>query len=65
MALPRCPRNDCNGRTFEACELAPINSRFRLMSIQCAKCGAVVGVQELHNVNYQLGQIAERLGVRL
>ena len=42
----------------------PKESRYKLMFIQCASCGAVVGVTEYWNIPTLLGNIARHLGVR-
>lgn len=61
----RCPRSDCNGHTFEIEQFEPRGSAFKLIAVQCASCGAVVGVIDYMNIGNILGKIAEKLGIRL
>jgi hypothetical protein len=43
--------------------LEPKHSNYSYMAIQCAECGAVVGVQEMYNTSVQLRSLAAKLGV--
>jgi len=63
MARSRCPRSDCSSTSFEAVALEPKRSNFSYLAIQCAECGAVVGVQEMENTAVQLRALAAKLGV--
>ncbi|MDB4959066.1 MAG: hypothetical protein JWO36_6635 [Myxococcales bacterium] len=65
MAISRCPRPDCSSVSFEAMELVPKGSTFRLMAIQCAHCGSVVGVQEIFNVAHLVKQLAHKMRIAL
>jgi hypothetical protein len=65
MATSRCPRSDCNGSSFEMKELKVKGSAFRLWSIQCASCGAVVATQEFFNIGAAVERVAKKLGVTL
>ncbi len=47
MATSSCVK--CSGTRFELKELNVSGSKFRLMAVQCASCGGVVGVQEAYN----------------
>lgn len=42
MALSVCPK--CDWHLFEVMETQPYKSSVRVNFVQCAKCGAVVGV---------------------
>jgi len=53
MATSSCPK--CAGHIFEAKPAEPKNSNYQLMFVQCASCGAVVGVLEANNVGQQIG----------
>ena len=59
MAEPKCPK--CDGTTFELKEHQPQESRFKLMFVQCAECGAVVGAMDFFNVGHLLYKHGEAL----
>jgi hypothetical protein len=68
MASPTCPK--CPSTSFETVVFTPHRSNFKLNSVQCASCGAVVGVLDYFNVgnllteqNEALRKIAAHLGV--
>jgi len=68
MALSSCPK--CDNLSFEIQEVTPTDSLFKLNFVQCAGCGAVVGVVEYDNIGARLHKqdaairaIAEKLGV--
>jgi len=72
MALSTCPK--CNNRIFATQEYSPIGSAYKLIFIQCASCGTVVGVLDYYNIgtliqkqNEAIRQIAShlRIGVDL
>jgi len=65
MAISRCPRSECDGTHFEAKKMEPRNSDYKLMAIQCATCGAVVGVMDWLNIGHVLGMIASKLGIKV
>jgi hypothetical protein len=48
MAHPTCPK--CSSPSFESVEFTPRGSGFKLNAIQCAACGAVVGVTDYYNI---------------
>lgn len=54
MAEPSCPR--CGEHAFELVEGAPLNSQLRVMFMQCASCGAVVGVMDFMNLGSLLSE---------
>lgn len=57
MATSRCPRSECRGSAFETVELRVAGTKARLHAVQCASCGAVVGVTDLPAV----AELVERL----
>ena len=63
MPTSRCAH--CESRQFELKEAEPRDSRFKLMFIQCASCGRVVGVTDAHNVPNLIHRLARKLGVDL
>ncbi|MCV2359645.1 hypothetical protein LNV08_11760 [Paucibacter sp. TC2R-5] len=63
MALSTCPK--CPSHAFEMKEAEPNGSKFKLMFVQCASCGAVVGVTDYFNTSSLLDKIADKLGIRL
>ena len=65
MATSRCPRPECDSTYFEAKKLEPQDSPYKLIAIQCRKCGAVVGVLDWLNLGHMLEMIASKLGVKL
>jgi hypothetical protein len=65
MGRSRCPRSDCSSTSFEAVALEPKHSNYRYMAIQCAECGAVVGVQDMYNTTVQLRALAASSVFRL
>jgi hypothetical protein len=48
MAMSTCPK--CNNHTFEVQIAEPIGSAYKLLFVQCAACGAVVGVMDALNI---------------
>jgi len=60
----------CQNTTFEVVENTPQGSRYKVMFIQCAKCGSVLGVQPyeyipllVHKVQKMLLEIMKRMGM--
>jgi len=58
-----CPK--CLNTSFEVKEAVPHESVYQLLFVQCASCGAVVGVTDYLNVSARLDKLAEKLGVDL
>jgi heterodisulfide reductase subunit A-like polyferredoxin len=48
MSQSKCAK--CDHLTFEMVENTPKGSKFHVIFIQCARCGAVVGVQPSENI---------------
>jgi hypothetical protein len=53
-------------------EKTPMNSKFKMIFVQCASCGGVIGVMDFYNIGQQTEQIkdglkkvAAKAGVRL
>ncbi len=61
MATPRCVK--CDSTRFEATMLEPANSRFKLLAVHCASCGAVAGFMDYWNIGNYVKKIAEKLGI--
>lgn len=59
MALPKCAK--CDSLLFETKEFTPSNSNFKLIAVQCAMCGAVVGVLDYYNIGTKLNGIEDAL----
>jgi len=63
MARSTCPK--CSSTSFEMVVAEPKGSAFKVYFIQCALCGAVVGMTEYYHVPTLLGKIATKLGFKL
>jgi hypothetical protein len=70
MMFPSCVK--CGQLMFEIVEATPARSNFKLMFVQCAMCGAVVGVMDYDNIGARLRKqdeaikkIAQKLGVHV
>ena len=61
MVRSKCPK--CDNTRFEVVEHSPSGSNFKLMFIQCASCGSVVGVTEYYNAGALLHKIMKKLGI--
>ncbi len=62
MAQSTCPK--CESHSFEAVNVTPDNSRFTLIFIQCAECGAVVGTMDMRNIGEMISQLPDQLRPR-
>ncbi|OHW40723.1 hypothetical protein BHC62_15340 [Pseudomonas sp. 06C 126] len=60
MASSKCVK--CDGTSFEMKEAKIAGSNFRMMFVQCSRCGGVVGVTEFMNAGSMLERIARKLG---
>jgi excinuclease UvrABC ATPase subunit len=63
MAYSKCIK--CDSTFFEVREAEPRGSNFKMMFIQCASCGGVVGVADYFNTYAILEKLASKLGVQL
>ena len=61
MAVSTCPK--CPGTTFEVVEASPIGAPSKLVFIQCASCGAVVGVKDYLDTQTVIDEIAKKLDI--
>ncbi len=61
MAISTCIK--CGGMLFEIKEAEPRDSQFKLIFIQCAMCGGVVGVIDFYNLGSELQLIKKKLGI--
>jgi len=61
MASAACPK--CGHEFFEMREYEPIGppSRYEIMFVFCAKCGAAVGTVDCNNVGSIVNEIREKL----
>lgn len=59
MALSRCPK--CDNESFEMVEVEPGNWRFKIMFVQCAACGAVVGTMDYFNLSTLILELKDKL----
>ncbi len=60
MARSTCPK--CDNTTFEMVENSPRRSKYKLEFIQCAACGAVVGVMDYLNIGAKLEEMEKKIG---
>lgn len=61
MAVSKCVK--CDNTFFEMKEARIAGSNFKMMFVQCSKCGGVVGVTEFTNTGATLHNIAKKLGI--
>ncbi|PRW84051.1 hypothetical protein C7A10_29715 [Pseudomonas fluorescens] len=61
MAFSKCIK--CDNTTFEMKEAKITGSNFRMMFVQCSRCGGVVGVTEFTNTAATLHNISKKLGI--
>jgi len=65
MARSRCPREGCDGVAFEMIALRVERSASPLASVQCVRCGAVVGLLESPSVTGMLEQMCRKMGIQI
>lgn len=63
MATSTCMK--CGGTRFELKLAEPSGARFKIYSVQCAKCGGVVGVEPYYHTASLLEKIAAHMGIDL
>ena len=61
MAISKCAH--CQSTRFECKENEPKGSKFKVLFIQCASCGVVVGMVDYYNIPLLLKKLAKALGV--
>ena len=59
MAYSTCAK--CGNNHFEIKENSPVGSRYKLMFVQCASCGSVVGVMEYYNIGTKLEELEKKV----
>jgi len=59
MATTKCAR--CDSTSFEAKVFEPRGSNYKLVSVQCASCGAAIGVMEYMNSTTQIQKLEKQL----
>ena len=57
--ISKCAK--CNSFSFELVEQAPKGSKYKLFFVQCALCGAPVGVLEYFNSGVQIENTNKRI----
>lgn len=60
MAYSKCPK--CENGFFEVSENSPSKSNFKLMFVQCSKCGTVVGAMDYWNIGTLLKDLEKKVG---
>jgi uncharacterized Zn finger protein len=63
MATSRCPT--CQASSFESVPIEVRNHNYQLVSIQCASCGAVVGIMDLYSISTLIKKLAKKLNFNL
>jgi len=61
MAVSKCAK--CDNTVFEMIEKEPVGSEFKVMFIQCARCGTVVGIHDYYNIGAMLNNIKKHMGM--
>jgi len=61
MASSLCPK--CENHTFEMVEVEPGNWRFKIMFVQCTKCGTVVGTMDYFNLSTLIHELKEKVDI--
>ncbi len=59
MALSKCAK--CDNTLFEAVAAEPRGANYKLIFVQCMRCGAVVGVSEFLNAGSLLNQLQDQV----
>lgn len=63
MANSKCGK--CEGSSFEVVNHEPRKSNFKLLFVQCASCGTVVGAMDFHNIGALIYKLAQKLRIDL
>lgn len=70
MATSTCPK--CDSTSFEIQVFEILRAEYKHLCVQCAKCGAVVGILDYYNIgnilvaqNKALEAIADKLGIEV
>jgi uncharacterized Zn finger protein len=59
MAQSSCPK--CGRTSFEVAETMPLNVDYKLLFVQCASCGAVIGAVDLYNIAFLVYELDQKL----
>ncbi|HMK03805.1 MAG TPA: hypothetical protein VK489_06420 [Ferruginibacter sp.] len=59
MAYSKCPK--CDNTYFEVTENAPTKSNYKLLFVQCSKCGSVVGTMDFYNIGTLIGELEKKV----
>ena len=59
MAYSKCPK--CESNFFEVVENSPSYCNYKLLFVQCSKCGSVVGVMDYWNIGTVVKSIEEKV----
>ena len=62
MPQSKCP--SCSGTRFETTVNEPRGSKVKVVFVQCAGCGTVVGTTDFYQMPRLLKKIADRLGIQ-
>jgi len=59
MAISKCPK--CDNTFFELVENSPSKSNYKLLFVQCSRCGTVVGAMDYYNIGTVLNKVENNL----
>ena len=59
MAYSKCPK--CDNTYFEMIENSPNKSKYKLLFVQCSKCGSVVGTMEYFNIGAKISELEKKI----
>lgn len=59
MAISKCPK--CDSTFFELVEKVPSGSAFKLMFVQCSRCGSVVGTMDYWNIGTKIIELEKKV----
>lgn len=60
MAYSKCPK--CENGYFEVTENSPAKSNFKLLFVQCSRCGSVVGTMDYWNIGTLIKELERKIG---
>lgn len=59
MAYSTCPK--CDNTYFEVTNNSPSKSNYKLLFVQCSKCGCVVGTMDYYNIGAKLEELEKKV----
>jgi hypothetical protein len=59
MAYSKCPK--CDNTYFEVTENSPSKSNYKLLFVQCSKCGSVVGTMDYYNIGARISELEKKV----